>query len=239
MYHVQCVFCTLLYYTQFTHHIVSGHLAILFKCVYENPEGMLPMLFKADLVKTIMPLVNSPDQTLRICSKTVVSLLLAILDDTVMPFLNLKADEASRLIELLSIATKESRASEGLLTYSTVQLLTSLINLSSLAANQLVILKAGIMKPLKSLILSEDYTTQEQSLHLFWILLSGRQFSCEVLTGHLELGDVRLMLQFIQQSPSLNLSLIAQCALKTIYWDAPEGVSDVLILYVMRSMLHA
>lgn len=234
---MQCGFShsVLFYCTQFTHHIMNGHLAILFQCVYDNPEGMLPMLFKADFVKTMMPLINAPDQTLRICSKTVLSLLLAIIDDTVMPCLKLKTDEASRLIELLSIATKESEASEGLLTYSVVQLLTSLINLLSLAANQPVILKAGIMKPLKSLILSEDYTTQEQSLHLLWVLLSERQFSCQALMDHPELCDldVLLMLQFIQQSPSLNLSLIAQCALKTIYWDAPEGVVTLFFtLYV-------
>ena len=235
MYHVQCVILYPFYCTQFTHHIMNGHLAILFKCVNENPEGMLPILFKADFVKTTMPLVNAPDQTLRICSKTVLSLLLAILNDTVKPCLELKADEASRLIELLSIAIKESEAPEGLLSYSVVQLITSLINLSSLAANQLLILKAGIMKPLKSLILSDDYTTQEQSLHLLWVLLSGRQISCKVLTDHPEFGDldVHLMLRYIQQSPSLNLSLIAQCTLKTIYWDAPEGVvTSVLTLYV-------
>ena len=237
MYRVQCVilYHVLFYCTQFTHHIVNGHLAILFKCVYDNPEGMLPMLFKADFVKTMMSLIDAPDQTLRICSKTVLSLLLASLNDTVKPFLELKADEASRLIEMLSIAVKESEASEGLLTYSVVQLLTPLINLSSLAANQVLILKAGIIKPLKSLILSDDYTTQEQSLRLLWVLLSGRQFSCQTLTDHPELGDldVRLMLRFIQQSPSLNLSLIAQCALKTIYWDAPEGVvTSVLTLYI-------
>ena len=172
---------------------------------------------------------------MRICSKTVLSLLLAILNDTVKPSLELKADEASRLIEMLSIAVKESEALEGLLTYSVVQLLTPLINLSSLAANQVLILKAGVIKPLKSLILSDDYTTQEQSLRLLWVLLSGRQFSCQALTDHPELGDldVRLMLRFIQQSPSLNLSLISQCALKTIYWDAPEGVvTSVLTLYI-------
>ena len=214
---------------------MNGHLAILFKCVYDNPEGMLPMLFKTDFLKTMMPLVNAPDQTLRICSKTLLSLLLSILNDTVKPCLELKADEASRLIELLSIATKESEASEGLLTYSVVQLLISLINLSSLAANQLLILKAGIIKPLKSLILSDNYTTQEESLRLLWVLLSGRHFSCQTLTDYPELGDldVRLMLRYIQQSPSLNLSLIAQCALKTLYWDAPEGaVTLVLTLNV-------
>lgn len=158
--------------------------------------------------------------SVRICSKTLLSLLLVIMDDNDMTYLQLQADEASRLVELLCIATKEGESSEGLLTFTVVELLVSFVNLSSLAKNKVVIIEAGIVDYLPLLILNKDYKVQEQSLRLLWTLLSGSQLSTRIMINH---GDLCLMLQFICESPSINLSLIAQCVLKTIYWDTPEG----------------
>ena len=72
------------------------------------------------------------------------------------------------------------------------------------------------------------------------LLVSFPDCSWGLGTDHPELGDldVYLMLQFIQQSPSLNLSLIAQCALKTTYWDAPEGVVTSVLNTSYNSTLH-
>lgn len=178
------------------------------------------MLSQALCLKSIMCVINTPNMSVRICSKTVLSLLLVIMDDTDMVYLQLKIDEASRLIELLCIATKEGEASEGLLTYTVLELLVSFINLSSLAKNKMIIVEAGIVDPLQLLILNEDYKVQEQSLHLLWTLLSGSQLSTQMVTDHV---DLRLMLRSVHESPSITLSLIAQCVLKKIYWDTPEG----------------
>ena len=205
---------------KFTENIITGHLAILFKCIYENPEGMLPMLSGVLYLKTIIQFFDTPCMSIQICSKTVSSLVLVIMDDTAKACLKLKADEASRLIELLCIAGEKGEASEGLLTYTVVELLDSLTNLSSLSVNKGLITEAGIIEPLKSLILNDIYSVQVKSLQLLWTLLSGSSFSNYLITDHL---DLRFMLQFIHQNPSIILSLFAQCALKTLYWDTPEG----------------
>lgn len=172
-------------------------------------------------LKPILHLFEAPSISTRICSKTVSSLLLVIMDESAKARLRLKADEASRLIKLLCIASETGEASEGLLTYTAVELLVSLKKLTSFSVNMEIIIDAGIIKPLKSLILNEMYSVQEQSLQLLWTLLSGSSFSNNIVIDHL---DLCFMLQFIYQNPNITLSLIAQCALRTIYWDTPEGM---------------
>ena len=172
-------------------------------------------------LKPILHLFDTPSISIRICSKTVSSLLLIFMDETATACLRLKADEASRLIELLCIANKKGEASEGLLTYTVVELLVSLKNLTSLSVNKVIIIEAGIIKPLKSLVLNEMYLVQEQSLQFLWSLLSGSSFTNCIVIDHL---DLCFMLQFIHQNPTITLSLIAQCVLKIIYWNTPEGM---------------
>ena len=214
------VFVLLLSSLKFTENIITGHLAILFKCIHENQEGILPMLSGVFHLKTIIQFSDTPCMCIQICSKTVSSLLLVIMDDAAKACLELKVDEASRLTELLSIANEQGEASEGLLTYTVVELLDSLTNLSSLSVNKGLIIEAGIIKPLKSLVLNEIYSVQEKSLQLLWTLLSGSSLSNHLITDHL---DLCFMLQFIRQNPSITLSLLAQSTLKTLYWDTPEG----------------
>lgn len=179
------------------------------------------MLSQALCLKSIVCVTSAPSMSVRITSKIVLSLLLVFMDEADLAHLQLKVDEASHLVQLLCVATSEGQASEGLATYALVDLLVSFINLSSLAKNKVIIIESGIVEPLQLLILNDDYKVQEQSLRLVWTLLSGTQLSTQVVRAeHL---DLRLMLRFIHESPSIILSLIAQCVLKTTYWDTPEG----------------
>lgn len=202
-----------------------GHLAILFNCIYENPEEMFPMISKALYLKPIIAITNAPNLSIRICSKVVVSLLWVVMEDTTANYkdcLNLKLDEASRLIELLCIAMKEGEASEGLLTFSVIKLLISLTNLLSLSINRVTMIEKGIFQPLKPLITNEDYIIQKQSLQLVWTLLSEDSFS-NFMAVDIDGRELCLMLQFVQQNPCVTLSLIAGNSLKKICWDSPEG----------------
>jgi len=181
------------------------------------------MLSNALCLKSLVCFIDAPNLTARIRSKTTLSLLLVIMDDTDKAHLQLMDDEASHLIELLCTAAKDGEASEGLLTYTAAELLVTFINLSSLPRNKTILIGAGIVKTLQPLFLSEDYEVQELSLCLLWTLLLGTQLSTQVITDH---EDLCLMLHSIHESPSISLSLLAQCALRTIFWDDPEGKSS-------------
>ena len=179
------------------------------------------MLSKPLCLKSIMRVINAPNIGVRICSKTVLSLFLIIMDNTDKASLQLTADEASHLIKLLGTASNEGEANEGIFTYTLVELLISLINLSSLPQNKVTIAEKGILKHLEFLILSEqDYKVKEKSLCLLWTLLSGSDLCTRVLIDH---QDLRLILRFISKWPSITLFLFSWCALKEIYWDSPEG----------------
>ena len=95
---------------KFTENIIIGHLTILFKCIHENPEGRLPMLSSTLHLQPILHLFDTPSISIRICSKVVSSQLLVIMDETATACLRLKADEASRLVELLCIASEKGEA---------------------------------------------------------------------------------------------------------------------------------
>ena len=82
------------------------------------------MLSKALYVKSITCVIDAPCMSIRICSKTVLSLLLVI-GNIDKSSIELKEDETSRLVELMGIAIKEGEASEGLMTFTTADLLVS------------------------------------------------------------------------------------------------------------------
>ena len=187
------------------------------------------MLSKTLCLKSLICVIDAPSLSIRICSKTVLSLLSIIMTDADRSLLQLKDDEASRLVELLHTTTKDGEASEKFLTYTTVELLVTLCKLSSLSGNKVSMIKAGIVEPLKLLVLDGDYKVQEKSLSLLWILLSDTQLSTRIITDHQELC---LMLRYIQESPSIILSRLAHSVLKMIFWDDPEGKHPLIIVAI-------
>lgn len=183
------------------------------------------MLSKELSLKSLMCAVNAPSKSVQICAKTVMSLFLPIMDDADKACLQLTTDEISHLMKLLCVATRDGEAEEGLLTYTLAELLTSLTCLFSLPLHGNVVSTTvdEILEPLKLLIVSDkDYMLQKMSLRLLWNLLSYCNLSTCLFTDH---QDLCLMLKFIGDSPSIDLSLIAQSTLKTIFWNSSEGES--------------
>lgn len=178
------------------------------------------MLSKSLFLKSILHVLDAPKKSIQISAKMVMSQLLLIMDDSDKAHLKLTADEVTHLINLLTIASREGEAEEGVLTCTIAEILTSLTDLSSLPWNKALIIESEILEPLEHLIVNEDYKVQEKSLCLIWNLLSNSSLSDHIFISH---RDLCLMLRYIGESPSINASIVAQSILRMIFWDNHEG----------------
>ena len=216
-----------------------GHLTALFKCICSELEScsltsklaVEPLLPSSKLaLRSLLPLAVSSDRDICLLSKVVLSFLVVYVDKSHISVLELNIEEASTFVRLLTLISDSKQASISLLTFSSHELLKSVINLLSIPVNRALLLDAGITTPIKSLLFHEDVKTQENSLHLLWILLSDAQLSLADL-------DITFMLCFFQQSPCFTLHLLGDCCLRNIIWNDNEGMQQNSYYYAMKHAL--
>lgn len=200
---------------QVTEHLISGHLALLFKSIVPSPYSTIPKIGYKAPIKFLQPLINSPDLAHRVCLKTVLSHLPVVMDNDESPYLQLKDDESDKLLSLLANTSEKGVSEIGFLTYSSNELLSCIINFAKLPVNLQAFYNAGIIDTLKTLMCSDDYNIQIMSLELCISLLSNTIIREKIFCYE---QDVILVLKCLQQSPCTTIFILAQHALQQYQW---------------------
>lgn len=201
---------------QVTEHLISGHLGLLFKSIVPTPYSTIPKIGYKGPIKFLQPLINLPDLAHRVCLKTVLSQLPAVIDNDESPYLQLKDDESDSLLSLLANASEKGVSEIGFLTYSSNELLSCIINFAKLPVNLQTFYNAGIIDTLKTLMCSDDYNIQRMSLELCISFLSNTIIREKIFCYE---RDIILVLKCLQQSPCTTIYILAQHALQQYQWQ--------------------
>jgi len=199
----------------------------LFKTIRPNPYSSISKIEYGNNISSIIPLINSPDVSLRISLKMFFSVLPVVTDPTELPsYMNLKTDEVSELLNLLDKATSEQFVELDYSAYTLTELLSSLIVFAKMVSNSLMLYSTGITDVLFKVLESQYYGIQRMGLELVISLLQCSSVCQDLFTSHLNLAS---LIKFLDYSPCVTISVLARNAVSYYQWSLDHGECILLI----------
>ena len=198
---------------------MNGHVVILFKAIQPDPYSSISK-FGYGIIKCLVPiLTSSSDHSLRICIKLLFSVLPATIDtdlDELPTYMQLKDDEASRLLDMLDGATSKDYVTEQYGEYTLAELLSCFIVLTKSNYNSLALYNSGITKIFFKVLESHHYDVQKLCLQVFISLLQFDSVCSDIFTSNV---NFLYLLKYLQQSPCVTISFLAENAVSYYQWD--------------------
>ena len=198
---------------------MNGHVVILFKTIQPDPYSSISK-FGYGIIKCLVPLLaTSSDCSLCICIKLLLSVLPAVMDtdlDELPPYMKLKDDETSRLLDMLDGATSKDYVTEGYAEFTLTELLSCFIVLTKSSYNSLALYNSGITKVLFKAFESRHYNVQKLCLQVFISLFQFDSVCSDIFTSNV---NIVYLLKYLHQSPCITVSFLAENALSYYQWN--------------------
>ena len=194
-------------------------MVILFKATQPDPYSSISK-FGYGTIECLVPLLTtSSDRSLRIYIKLLFSVLPAVMDtdlDELPTYMQLKDDEASRLLDMLDEATCKDYVTEEYAEFTLAELLSCFTVLTKSSYNSLTLYCSGITKILFKVFESHHYNVQKLSLQVFISLVQFDSVCSDVFTSDV---NILYLLKYLHQSPCITISFLAENALSYYIWN--------------------
>lgn len=136
--------------------------------------------------------------------------------DELPPYMKLKDDEASRLLDMLDRATSTDYVTENYAVFTLAELLSCFTVLTKSNFNCLALYNSGITKTLFKVFELHHYDVQKLCLQVFISLLQFDSVCSDIFTSNV---NILYLLKYLHQSPCITISFLVENALSYYQWN--------------------
>ena len=136
--------------------------------------------------------------------------------DELSPYMQLKDDETTQLLDILDKATINDYVPEGYAKFTLPEILSCLVIFMKRSSNSIALYNSGITKLLFKIFKSHPYDIQKLCLE---VIISLLQFDSICNDAFTSTPDLLFLLRYLQQSPCVTISFLAENALSYYQWN--------------------